>query len=62
LRVAASGPWQVKHRSEKMGRMSRLNSTVDAVADTELIIPAMAANRSQFWASIDNLMVRRGIS
>src|SRR5689334_22367276 len=28
LRVAASGPWHVKHRSEKMGRMSRLNSMV----------------------------------
>src|SRR6476661_3944256 len=26
LRVAASGPWQLKHLSEKMGRMSRLNS------------------------------------
>ena len=29
-RVALSGPWQVKHLSERIGRMSRLNSTTFA--------------------------------
>src|SRR5690242_16348909 len=27
LRVAASGPWHVKHLSERIGRISRLNTT-----------------------------------
>src|SRR5215475_2780804 len=40
--LALSGPWQAKHRSERIGRMSRLNSTTDAfsseVAPDERIV------------------------
>ena len=32
LRVASSGPWHVKHRSERMGRTSREKSTRSAAA------------------------------
>jgi len=34
IRLDASGPWQAKQFSEKMGRMSRLNWTVAAAAAT----------------------------
>lgn len=34
LRLARSGPWQAKQRSERMGRTSRLKSTEGAAAKT----------------------------
>src|SRR5882724_5418798 len=46
LRACSSGPWQVKHRSERIGRMSRLKSTAGSGAASRVDDQRSAASRA----------------
>src|SRR4051794_23187606 len=53
LRFAASGPWHVKHLSDKIGRISRLNSTEEedcacAAAGSQIMPPRHTAAPSKY--------------
>ena len=48
LRLFASGPWQVKQFSERIGRMSRLKSSF-VVASSARAVAAVSARSSRAW-------------
>jgi hypothetical protein len=65
FRFAASGPWQVKHLSEKIGRMSRLKSApartvrVESNKSTSSGADGLIIKRCQWLKQVNNITLDR---